>query len=118
LKTCKDQKNPELSKTDEAMDFLSMLNNARYAEFKTTYLNILQLKAYNPSDSLNEIFTLANTYLKPKAATTGGGFASTFMTTVDTIDKTVGGEVAEVKAARIIRERVETNNQEARVISH
>jgi hypothetical protein len=35
---------------------------------------------------LNEIFTLANTYLKQKA-TKGGGFASTFATTVDTVDK-------------------------------
>jgi hypothetical protein len=80
LKAYKDQKNPELSKVDEAMDFFSKLDNTRYAEFKMTY------KACNPPADLNEIFTLANTYLKPKAAT-GGGFASTFATTVDTVDK-------------------------------
>jgi hypothetical protein len=54
------------------MDFFSKLDNTRYAEFKMTYLNNLQL--------------LANMYLKPKAAM-GGGFASTFATTVDTVDK-------------------------------
>ncbi len=86
LKVYKDQKNPDLSKVDEAMDFFSKLDNTRYAEFKTTYLNNLQLKACNPPADLNEIFTLVNTYLKLKAAT-GGGFASTFTTTVDTVDK-------------------------------
>jgi hypothetical protein len=86
LKAYKDQKNPELLPVDEAMDVFSKLDNTRYAEFKMTYLNNLQLKACNPPADLNEIFTLANTYLKPKAAT-GGGFASTFATTVDTVDK-------------------------------
>jgi hypothetical protein len=53
LKAYKDQKNPELSKEVAAMDFFSKLDNTRYAEFKTTYLNNLQLKACNPPNDLN-----------------------------------------------------------------
>jgi hypothetical protein len=49
---------------DEAMNFFSKLDNARYAEFKTTYLNNLQLKTCNLPKDLNEMFTLANTYIK------------------------------------------------------
>jgi hypothetical protein len=64
LKAYKDQKNPEMTLQDEAMNFFSKLDNARYAEFKTTYLNNLQLKTCNPPKDLNEMFTLANTYLK------------------------------------------------------
>jgi hypothetical protein len=71
---------------DEAMDFFSKLDNARYAEFKTTCINNLQMKACNPPADLNEIFTLANAYLKPKIAT-GNGLGSTFATAADHVDK-------------------------------
>lgn len=86
LKAYIDQKNPAMSKTDEAKDIFSKLDNSRYAEFKMTYLNNLQLKACKPPEDLNVIFTLANTYVKPKTVT-GGGLGSTFATTVDTVDK-------------------------------
>jgi hypothetical protein len=68
------------------MDIFSKLDNARYVDLKKTYLNNLQLKACDPTEDPNKIFTLANTYSKPKA-TTGRGLASTFNTTVDTIHK-------------------------------
>jgi hypothetical protein len=61
LKAYKDQKNPELLKMDEAINFISTLDNARCAEFKTTYQSNLQLKACSPPEDLNAIFTLANT---------------------------------------------------------
>jgi hypothetical protein len=44
------------------------------------------MKACNPPADLNEIFTLANTYLKPKV-TTGNGLGSMFATTADYVDK-------------------------------
>ena len=68
------------------MDFFSKLDNARYAEFKTNYINSLQLKSCKPPADLNEIFPLANTYLKPKIATSNG-LGSTFATTADYISK-------------------------------
>jgi hypothetical protein len=86
LKAYKDQKNPVKSLQDEAMDFFSKLDTARYLEFKTNYINSLQLKSCKPPADLNEIFTLANTYLKPKVAT-GYGLGSTFATTADYISK-------------------------------
>jgi hypothetical protein len=73
-------------KANKAMDFFSKLDNARYVEFKTTYINNLQMKACNPPADLNEIFTLANTYLKPKIAA-GNGLGSTFATAADHVDK-------------------------------
>jgi hypothetical protein len=86
LKAYKDQKKPVMSPQDEAMDFFSKLDNARYAEFKTNYISSLQLKLYKPPVDLNKIFTLANTYLKPKVAT-GNGLGSTFATMADYISK-------------------------------
>jgi hypothetical protein len=86
LKAYKDQKNPTMMPQDEAMDFFSKLDNAGYAEFKTAYINNLQMKACNPPSDLNKIFTLANTYLKPKV-TAGNGLGSTFATVADHVDK-------------------------------
>jgi hypothetical protein len=75
---------------DIAMDFFSKLDNGRYAEFKTTFINGLQMKSVQPPKDLNEIFTLANTYLKPKVVTGTGGIGSTFATIADTIEKKPG----------------------------
>jgi hypothetical protein len=75
-----------MSLQDKAIDFFSKLDNARYAEFKTNYINSLQLKSCKPPADLNEIFTLANTYLKPKVAN-GNGLGSPFATTADYISK-------------------------------
>jgi hypothetical protein len=44
---------------DEGMDFFSKLDNVRYAEFKTTNMNKLQMKSCKPPIDLNEM--LANT---------------------------------------------------------
>jgi hypothetical protein len=68
------------------MDFFSKLDTARYAEFKTNYINNLKLNSCKPPVDLNEIFTLANTYLKLKIAT-GNGLGSTFATTADYTSK-------------------------------
>ena len=91
LKAYQDQKNPVMSDPDIAMDFFSKLDNGRYAEFKTAYLNNLQMKAVDPPENLNEIYLLASTHLKPKVAL-GGGIGSTFATMSDTVEKRQPGE--------------------------
>ncbi len=71
------------------MDFFSKLDNGRYAEFKTTYLNYLQIKGCSPPKDLNKIYLLASTHVKPKAAVVRG-IGSTFATTTDWVDKKLG----------------------------
>jgi hypothetical protein len=44
------------------------------------------MKACDPPKDLNEVFTLAKTYLKPKIAL-GNGLGSTFAITADYVDK-------------------------------
>jgi hypothetical protein len=75
-----------MSDEDIAMDFFSKLDNGRYAEFKITYLNYLQMKGCSLPKDLNEMYTLTSTHLKPKMAL-GGGIGSTFATTADKVDK-------------------------------
>jgi hypothetical protein len=81
LKAYEDQKNPSMTP-----QVFTKLNNTRYEEFKTTYINNLQMKACDPPKDLNEVFTLAKTYLKPKIAL-GNGLGSTFAITADYVDK-------------------------------
>ncbi len=85
MKSYEDQGNKKLDPEDIAMDFFRGLDNARYSTFKTDYINGLTSKAINPPKDLNEIYLLANQWLKPKA--TGTGYASTFATTLDKIDE-------------------------------
>lgn len=48
---------------DVAMDFMKGLNDARYAEFKVWIINSLANGAINQPQTLNEMYTLASTYL-------------------------------------------------------
>jgi len=77
-----------LDDPDIAMDFFRGLDNARYAMFKTDYINGLTSKAIDPPKDLNEIYLLANQWLKPKVTTSS--FASTFLTTLDRVDEENG----------------------------
>jgi hypothetical protein len=86
LKAYRDQKNPAVAPQDEVIDFFSELDNVRYAELKTTYINSLQLESCKPPVDLKDIFTLANTYLKPKVAASNG-LRSTLLSTADYVDK-------------------------------
>jgi hypothetical protein len=52
------------------MDFFKGLNNW-YRMIKTDYINGLTSKAINPLKDLNEIYLLANQWLKPKAGSSG-----------------------------------------------
>jgi hypothetical protein len=85
LKSYEDQGNKKLDPEDIAMDFFRGLDNARYSTFKTDYINGLTSMAIDPPKDLNEIYLLANQWLKPKA--TGTGYASIFAMTLDKIDE-------------------------------
>ncbi len=100
LKACEDQGNKKLDDPDIAMDFFWGLDNVRYTTFKTDYLNGLTSKAIDPPKDLNEIYLLANQWLKPKATTSS--FASTFSTTLDRVDREMEG----------VKERVRNSKEE------
>ncbi len=85
LKSYEDQGNKKFEPEDIAMDFFRGLDNAGHRTFKMDYINGLMSKVINPPKDLNEIYFLANQWLKPKA--TGTGYASTFTTTLDKIDE-------------------------------
>jgi hypothetical protein len=91
LKAYHDQGNSEKDDSDQAMDFFHGLDNGRYAEFKVQYLNGLQVGSIAAPKDLNTIFTLANNWLKPKALA-GGGYASTYATRVDHVEKKQEGK--------------------------
>ncbi len=91
LKAYHDQGNPEKDDSDQAMDFFHGLDNGRYTEFKVQYLNGLQVGSIVAPKDLNTIFTLANNRLKPKALA-GGGYASTYATRVDHVEKKQDGK--------------------------
>jgi hypothetical protein len=86
IKAYHDQGNPTKDDADQAMDFFHGLDNGRYADFKVQYLNGLQVKSIKAPKDLNKIFTLANNWLKPKSIP-GGGYASTYATRVDKVEK-------------------------------
>ena len=68
--------NAEMNEEDITMDFFEGLDDTRYGEFKTSYLNDPTMGAPAAPKHVNEIYTKAPTYLTPKRALrTGGGAA-------------------------------------------
>jgi hypothetical protein len=88
LKSYHEQGNAKISDPDVAMDFFRGLDNVRYATFKTEFLNGLTSGSIKKPKDLNTIFVMANQWLKPKATTSG--FASTFSTMLDYVEKPDG----------------------------
>jgi hypothetical protein len=86
LKAYHDHGNPTKDGAEQVMDFFDRLDNGRYADFKVQYLNGLQMKTITAPTDLNTVFNLANNWLKPKALH-GGGYASTYATKVDKVEK-------------------------------
>ncbi len=86
LKAHHDQGNPTKSNVDQVMDFFHGIDNGRYTNFKVNYINSLQVKAIEPPMNLNEMFALANSWLKEKLLS-GGGYGSTFATKADKVNK-------------------------------
>ncbi len=84
LKSYEDQGNKKLDPPDIMMDFFHSLGNVHYSTFKTDYINGHRSKAIDPPKDLNEIYLLANKWLKPKVA--GSGYASNFAMMQDSLD--------------------------------
>jgi hypothetical protein len=103
---------------DIAMDFFSKLDNGRYAEFKTTFINGLQMKSIQAPKDLNEIFTLANTYLKPKIVAGPGGVGSTFATTADTIERKPGENKRKGQRGKIDHEQIKEGQNNSKEHEH
>ena len=83
LKGYEEQKNPKMEEKDIAMDFFERLDNARYATFKTEIMNSLTSKAIEQPKKLNEMYLLANQWLKTTTRNDPKGYATTFVTTLD-----------------------------------
>ena len=73
LEAYKDMNNAEMNEEDIAMDFFEGLDDTRYGEFKTSYLNDLTMGTQTAPTHVNEIYTKASKYLTPKRATRAGG---------------------------------------------
>jgi hypothetical protein len=68
LKAYQEQENAELDESDVAMDFFDGLENARYAEFKKSILNGMTAGSMTRPAMLNEMYLLANQWLKTTSA--------------------------------------------------
>jgi hypothetical protein len=85
LKAYEDQGNKKFDPLDITMDFFHGLDNAWYSMFKMDCINGLTSKAIDPPKDLNEIYLLANKWLKPKAA--GSRYASIFTMMLDNLEE-------------------------------
>jgi hypothetical protein len=54
-----------IEESEQAMDYLHKLEQGRYAVFKTNMLNVWAAGAFNPPDTVNKIFQLAGSWVKP-----------------------------------------------------
>jgi hypothetical protein len=82
LKAYQEQENAQLDEPDVAIDFFYGLDNARYAEFKKPILNGMTAGSVTQPATLNEMYLLANQWLK-MTGTSLSGLASTFVTKLD-----------------------------------
>jgi hypothetical protein len=79
LKAYQDQENVNLDEPDVAKDFFDGLDNARYADFKKLILNGMTAGSVTQPATLNEMYLLANQWLKTMGRMQSG-LASTFVT--------------------------------------
>jgi hypothetical protein len=82
LKAYEDQENADLLHPDIAMDFFDGLDNGQYADFKTSILNRMTTGSVMQPATLNEMYLLANQWLKTTSLTQSG-LASAFVTKLD-----------------------------------
>jgi hypothetical protein len=85
LKAYQDQENAQLDEADVAMDFFDGQDNGRYAEFKRSILNRMTACSVTQPATLNEMYLLANQWLKTTGSTQSG-LASTFVMKLDMPD--------------------------------
>jgi hypothetical protein len=82
LRAYEEQDNAELAQPDVAMDFFDGLDNGRYANFKKSILNGMTAGSVTQPATLNEMYLLANQWLKTTGVTQSG-LVSTFVTKLD-----------------------------------
>ncbi len=69
----------DIEEGEQALDFFHGLDPARYGAFKTSMLNGWATKAFNPPQTVNEIYRIAVLWVRP-APRPGGGTASSYVT--------------------------------------
>jgi hypothetical protein len=62
----------DIKEEEQAMDFFHGLDNGRYAMFKMNTLNGWAAEAFNPPGTINQIFRIAATWVKPVPRGDGG----------------------------------------------
>jgi hypothetical protein len=66
----------DIPKEEQALDFFHGLDQARYAPFKTSMLNGWATKAFDPPSMVNDIYRIADAWVKPTSKPDGGTTAS------------------------------------------
>eukprot|EP00602_Paraphysomonas_sp_CaronLab_P011413 CAMPEP_0185043408 /NCGR_PEP_ID=MMETSP1103-20130426/42888_1 /TAXON_ID=36769 /ORGANISM="Paraphysomonas bandaiensis, Strain Caron Lab Isolate" /LENGTH=101 /DNA_ID=CAMNT_0027583577 /DNA_START=1606 /DNA_END=1911 /DNA_ORIENTATION=- len=62
-----------MEESDIAMDFFEGLDDTRYIEFKTNFLNDLMMGTQSAPDHVNDIYVKASKFLSHKRTTKSGG---------------------------------------------
>jgi nitrous oxide reductase len=65
-----------ISESEQAMDFFHGLDSGRYGAFKTSMINGWSTTAFDPPATVNEIYRVAATWVKPTSRIEGGTAAS------------------------------------------
>jgi hypothetical protein len=65
-----------ISESEQAMDFFHGLDSGRYGAFKTSMINGWSATAFDPPATVNEIYRVAVTWVKPTSRIEGGTAAS------------------------------------------
>jgi hypothetical protein len=66
----------DIEESDQALDFFHGLDPARYRAFKTSMLNGWATKAFAPPQTVNKIYRIAGTWVRPAPKPDGGTAAS------------------------------------------
>jgi hypothetical protein len=72
----------DIKENIQAMDFFHGLDQGRYGAFKTSMINSWSTEAFNPPATVNDIYRVAATWVRPTSRIEGGTAAS-FMTNED-----------------------------------
>ena len=78
LEAYKDVGNAEMEESDIAMDFFEGLDDTRYGEFKTNYLNDLMMGTQSAPDHVNDVYVKASKFMSHNRTQKSGG-GSSFM---------------------------------------
>jgi hypothetical protein len=70
--TYRNYKNTLMEEKERAMEFFHGLDQGRYAVFKTNMLNGWAAGAFNPPDTINKIFRIVGSWVKPVLRGEGG----------------------------------------------